>query len=135
MNMPLEPQVIGDEVHCLLIPIVNGQLLLPTVTVAEMIPYRSPQLKTDQQMPEWFLGDLSWRGLTVPMLCFENITGQSLPESETYNQVAILNNTGVNPKLPFFAIPATGIPHLSRITPDEMPEVISDDSTTMKLRI
>ena len=38
-------------------------------------------------------------------------------------QISIFNNTGVNTQLPFFAIPTTGIPHLSRISPETIKAV------------
>ena len=120
MDTLLEHQVDSNEVPCLLIPMANSQLLLPTVTIAEMIPYQSPQKKADPEMPQWFLGYLPWRGLTVPMLSFERITGQDSPEIDGSSQISVFNNTGVSAQLPFLAIPTTGIPHLSRITPERI---------------
>lgn len=120
----LEDQIAGDEVPCLLLPIANGQLLVPTVTIAEMMAYRSPQPPpVEQETPEWFLGYLPWRGLTIPMLSFEVIIGQHLAKIGDHSQIAVFNNTGVNANLPFLAIPTTGIPHRSRITSEGILEL------------
>lgn len=127
MDTLLEHEIAGDEVPCLLLPIANGQLLLPTFTIAEMIHYRSPLQKVGQEKPKWFLGDLPWRGLTIPMLSFEVITGHNSPKIDNGSQIAIFNNPDINAKLPFFAIPTTGIPHLSRITPEGILELTNDD--------
>ena len=120
MDTSLEQQFVGNEVPCLIIPVDNGQLVLPTVTVAEMIPYRQPQRHAGQDAPTWFLGRLPWRGLTVPLLSFEAINGLDAPAIQASSQISIFNNTGVNAQLPFLAIPTTGIPHLSRITPESI---------------
>ena len=116
MDTLLDHQISGNELSCLLLPIADSQLLLPTFTVAEMIPYRPLQPKAGREMAEWFLGNLPWRGLAVPILSFEKITGHELPPVNVNSQISIFNNTGVNERLPFLGIPTTGIPHLSRIT-------------------
>ena len=118
MNMLLGDKVDGNEVPCLLLPITKDRLLLPTVTIAEMIPYRPPQSKLKEEAPDWFLGELLWRGLIIPMLSFEKISGREQSPVNQNSQIAIFNNTGVSAQLPFFAISTTGIPRLSRITPD-----------------
>ena len=118
MSMVLGNKVDSNEVACLLLPITGNRLLLPTVTVAEMIPYRPPQSKLKQEVPDWFLGELLWRGLTIPMLSFEKISGREQSPVNKNSQIAIFNNTGINAQLPFFAISTTGIPHLNRVTPD-----------------
>lgn len=119
MSTPPEHQFTDGEVPCLLLPVTFGQLLLPTVTIAEMMPYQSPQPKT-QKTPPWFLGDLFWRGLTIPLVSFEQMTGRDSAAVGDDSQVAVFNHTGVNDQLPFLAIPTTGIPRLSRITSEEI---------------
>ena len=53
----------------LLVPLADRTLLLPNVAVAELIPYRAPQ--TSEGMPGWFLGQVAWRDLRLPLLSFE----------------------------------------------------------------
>ena len=47
----------------LLIPLADRTLLLPNVVVAELIPYRTPQVTPG--MPDWFLGQVAWRDLRL----------------------------------------------------------------------
>jgi len=67
---------LSDEIPSLLLPIADGKLLLPTVSVAEMLPYKSPQKPKVEsaigEIPEWYIGDLIWRGIMVPMISFES---------------------------------------------------------------
>ncbi|HBZ98965.1 MAG TPA: chemotaxis protein, partial [Pseudomonas sp.] len=53
----------------LLMPLADRMLLVPNVAVAELIPYRAPQAV--QGMPAWFLGQVQWRDLSLPLLSFE----------------------------------------------------------------
>jgi len=111
--------VIKDEVPSLIVPMANQQLLLPTVSVAEMLPFKAPRPPQPVEgivLPLWYLGDVLWRGILVPMISYEAINGGDILEVKGVSQMAILNNTGVSVKLPFMSFPTQGIPRLSRVT-------------------
>ena len=110
-----------SEVASLMIPIVGRLLLVPTVTVAEMIPYQEPL--RDPDAPDWHLGEVVWREQQVPLLSFEVLCGEIKPNYNSRCRIAILNNTGVDEKLPFLAIAVQGIPRLARIKADEIQEL------------
>ena len=114
-----KPQI--NEVASLLIPLVDRLLLVPTVTVAEMIPYQEPL--HNPEAPDWYLGDVGWRELQVPLVSFEVMCGEAKPSYNSQCRIAILNNTGVDQNLPFLAIATQGIPRLSRVKADEIQEI------------
>jgi chemosensory pili system protein ChpC len=120
--MPKNNATAEADIPSLIIPIAHRQLLLPTVSVAEMLPFVKPQLRQVDLAP-WFLGNVTWRGVTVPMISYELINGaQALPIKAT-SQMAIINSTGVSAALPFICFPSQGIPRLSRVSP----EIIKED--------
>jgi chemosensory pili system protein ChpC len=113
--IPKSSPASESDIPSLIIPISNRQVLLPTVSVAEMLPFVKPQLRQTDLAP-WFLGNVIWRGVTVPMISYELINGeQPLPIKAT-SQMAIVNSTGVSVALPFICFPTQGIPHLSRVS-------------------
>ncbi len=114
-------KVASNDIPSLLIPIAGRQLLLPTVSVAEMLPYKTPH-KVDGVQPSWFLGEVLWRGVKVPMFSYEAINGEAIPEVKGISQMAILNNTGSHDQLPFLCFPTQGIPRLSRVVPESIKE-------------
>lgn len=114
-----------SEIPSLLIPMASYKLVLPTVSVAEMVPYQATQVNQSsavEPVPGWYLGLFFWRGIHVPMISYERINGGELAIIQDESQIIILNNTGVNPKLPFFCLPTQGIPRLSRIATNEISE-------------
>jgi chemosensory pili system protein ChpC len=127
--MPTKAKTASNQIPSLLIPVANGQLILPTVSVAEMLPYKKPQMRDTQidKLPGWFLGNVLWRGVMVPMISYEAINGNAIPTIQLTSQMTILNNTGVSEKLPFLCFPTQGIPRLSRVTP----ELIKEDTATI----
>ncbi|TQV69639.1 chemotaxis protein CheW [Exilibacterium tricleocarpae] len=126
----LENQTV-EEVASLLLPLEDRLLLLPTVTVAEMVPFRQPEPEADT--PDWYLGAFSWREQPVPLLSFEVLNGEARPNPNSRSRVAVLNHTGVSEKLPFIAIPTLGIPRLARVNPDEISVVETADKKPFEL--
>jgi len=109
------------DIPSLIIPIAHRQLLLPTVSVAEMLPFVKPQLRQTDLAP-WYLGNVTWRGVAVPMISYELINGEQTLPIKVTSQMAILNSTGVSTVLPFICFPTQGIPRLSRVSSEMIKE-------------
>lgn len=99
----------------LLVPLADRTLLLPNVAVAELIPYRAPQVS--EGMPAWFLGQIAWRDLRLPLLSFEAASaGQALVGPGA--RVAVINALGARPKVKFIALLVQGIPRSLKVAAD-----------------
>ncbi len=125
MNSPAVTDNSTNEIPSLLIPMAGHKLVLPTVSVAEMIAYQSPQSNdslSGDSIPHWYLGNLLWRGILVPMMSYEALNGEAIAPIQSESQVLILNGTGVNAQIPFLCIPTQGIPRLSRVAVNEISE-------------
>lgn len=126
MNRQLAKKAQVHEIPSLLLPLHGRLLLVPTVTVAEMVPMGPYRDVADG--PDWFLGYFPWRGCDVPLLSFELLNGETDTPVVAKGRIAVLNNTGVSEDLPFIAIPTVGIPRMSRISADD----IKEDTNTPK---
>lgn len=115
----------------MLIPLVARQLLLPAVTVAEIIPYRGPERDPDR--PDWYLGDFDWREQRVPLVSYEVMCGEAMPLYNVDCRIAVLNNAGVDESLPFLGLATQGIPRLSRVKPGEIHKVESTKAGRFEL--
>ncbi|MFT6790945.1 MAG: chemosensory pili system protein ChpC [Cellvibrionaceae bacterium] len=127
MNEPMvsDSNSGSEQIISLLVPMSDSKLILPTVSVAEMIPYQAPRIQqnmTIKDIPEWYLGNLVWRGTVVPMISYEILNGEATTNIHSDSQLLILNNTGKTTKMPFFCIVTQGIPRLCRVTADEIIE-------------
>ncbi|SDH45590.1 chemosensory pili system protein ChpC [Pseudomonas benzenivorans] len=99
----------------LLVPLADRTLLLPNVAVAELIPYRAPQL--GEGMPAWFLGQIAWRDLRLPLLSFEAASGGQAQVGPGA-RVAVINALGARPKVKFIALLVQGIPRSLKVAAD-----------------
>ncbi|WP_019603728.1 chemotaxis protein CheW [Teredinibacter turnerae] len=116
-TLPADPV---DNIACLLVPVLGATLLIPSVTVAEMAPMQPVQSVPNS--PQWMLGKYEWRNAYVPVVVFEAINGGKLTPLNPQGRMAVLNNTGVDSRLPFIAIPTQGIPRMVRIGESDIVE-------------
>lgn len=110
-----------EQVDCLLVPLKDRNLILPNVTVAEVIPFS--HLLTTNASTDWVLGRLDWRGTLVPALCYELMSGQAAPAPNPDARFIIVNGVNANPQMPFYAILVQGIPRLMHIGENDLQEV------------
>ncbi|MCL6414131.1 chemotaxis protein CheW [Aestuariirhabdus sp. Z084] len=101
----------------LMIPLREGQLLVPNVTIAELVGYVPPE--ADEGGPDWFLGTIIWRDQRVPLVSFEAANGQTFDTKRASERTVIVNGTSGSDNLPFYALVVEGIPHAVRVGAEE----------------
>ncbi len=100
------------EVRSVLLPLHNGQLLLPNASVAEVAAYReSLELPSS---PDWLLGMISWRWKKIPLVCFDTLVGMPPKKMGVRARIAICYTLSGDSKLPFLGILTQSVPHLTR---------------------
>lgn len=112
MSQAVAPQSSANSLTGLLVPLTDRTLLLPNVAVAELIPYRAPQLSAG--MPSWFLGQIAWRDLRLPLLSFEAASDGQASVSPGA-RVAVINALGGRPAVKFIAVLLQGIPRSIKV--------------------
>lgn len=101
----------------LYLPMSNKQLLLPNVSVAEVVAYQEPKKISDA--PDYFLGMIHWRGIDIPVVSYELANGLKLNDTATKARIVVINTIGKHQNsLPFFAMITQGIPRLVKVSED-----------------
>ena len=114
------------EIPCLLVPLMGCSLIIPTVTIAEMAPMQPAE--SVQDSPDWLIGFYHWRDQAIPLLSYEVLNGAAYSPLNPQGRVAVLNNTGIDEKLSFIAIPTQGIPRMAKVSKED----ISENKETQK---
>ncbi|QAU25276.1 chemotaxis protein CheW [Dyella sp. M7H15-1] len=109
----MSEQPLPREIRCVLVPVGDLRLLLPNVTVAEVIAFTTPEPIAGA--PEWLLGRIAWRGWRVPLVSFTQLAGAHEGHAELSVRVAVLKALGDNPELPFIAVLTQGFPRLTTL--------------------
>jgi chemosensory pili system protein ChpC len=97
-----------EQVRSLWIPLRQVNMLLPHAVVAEIGNYRVPDSRDDT--PEWLLGDINWRGTTIPVVSLESLCGESAPANLVYSRLLIINSVRPGSSVPFYAVVTAGLP-------------------------
>lgn len=99
-------------IACLLTPITGKQLLLPNITVAEVVD-GSDLVAAPEGSPTWRVGTISWRDMLVPVIAFEGLNGQSVPRE--CERIAIISGISAQRELPYYGIVVQGTPRLAKV--------------------
>ncbi|HEY9036699.1 MAG TPA: chemotaxis protein CheW [Pseudomonadales bacterium] len=120
MASEAQTREIPNDLATLLIPVSGNQyLLLPGVTVAEVIHYEEPQ--PVEGTPEWFLGTIEWRTKTIPLIAYETLSEQPCERGPNIH-IAVLNGSEDADAMPFYAILTQATPRLLRLIKEEVIE-------------
>lgn len=120
MASEAQTREIPNDLATLLIPVSgNSYLLLPGVTVAEVIHYEEPQPVKGK--PEWFLGTIEWRTKTIPLISYETLGDQPCEKGPNIH-IAVLNGSEDVDAMPFYAILTQATPRLLRLIKEEVIE-------------
>ncbi len=123
-------------IPCLMLPLHQKNILLPSMAVAEIIAYEEPKKIAD--VPQWLLGLLTWRGVPIPLAHLEKMdsplawnAGHQETEAKQAGKyyIAVINRSKKivsNPRekhaspYPFFAILVEGVPKLYHVSESAM---------------
>ena len=121
---------------CLLLPVSEKNIILPSAAIAEILPFQKPS--TIQDLPEWLIGILTWRGVHVPLVYLEKMNTHlawnkgAVKEEEVEHKglyIAIINRINRNKadnqssnvnQYPFLAVMLNKVPKLYRVARDNI---------------
>jgi len=110
----------SQTLACVMIPMRGRQLLLPNVSVAEVVDFSS--VNTETGADDWLVGYLEWRGQRLPVLSYDAANGgeASVP-GDSRGRIVVLNTIGDNhSRLPFMALVTQGIPSQTRLSENQI---------------
>jgi chemosensory pili system protein ChpC len=102
-----------SDLSCILMPLKDCQLLVPSVCIAEITPWR--RVKPLQNGPDWCLGSFVWRGETVPVIRFERLNHPRAQCAPRGRCLVVMNRTGSDGGTPFYALAVEGLPRLVQL--------------------
>lgn len=116
----------SQTLACVLIPMNGRQLLLPNVSIAEVVDFASTDAGTNT--PDWLAGYLDWRGQQLPVISYDAANGNSLTiPGDNRGRIVVLNTIGEqHQQVPFLALLTQGIPSQTRLTEDQVIQTEGD---------
>ena len=100
----------------MLLPITSMNLLIPNSAVAEIIGYSQPRALAN--CSDWFTGVVLWRGVYVPVVVVEQMTGVAAANVGPRARIAIIYNPEKDTEIPYLGIHMQDIPRAYLADPD-----------------
>lgn len=122
--MGVSTKIVASQV----IPLASEFLILPNTAVAEIIGHTKADAlpAAIKNAPDWLIGLLAWRGVSVPLLSFETMLGGKAVEAGAQARIAVINGISLDKKVPFFAMATQGIPRLVKVDSEHISTVDDD---------
>lgn len=116
----------SQTLSCVLIPMSGRQLLLPNVTLAEVVDYAGSDAGANT--PDWLVGYLNWRGLELPVISYDAANGDMLTvPGDNRGRIVVLNTIGEHHQsVPFMALVTQGIPSQTRLSTEQIRQLEGD---------
>jgi len=113
----------SQSLQCVMIPVNNRQLLLPNVSIAEVIDFDGTQ--TGANTPDWLIGFVEWRGLQLPVISYDAANdGELVVPGENRGRIIVLNTIGPgHARSPFMAMATQGIPSQARLDESQVKQL------------
>ena len=99
-------------IACLLVPVTGRQLLLPNITIAEVVAAAEISPPPENSAP-WHMGFIRWRDMMVPVVAFEGMNGQAIPRE--FERIAVISGISAQRTLPYYGIVVQGVPRVAKV--------------------
>lgn len=109
----------GHSIDGLLLPQADGNLLLPSVAVVELLGYPDA-ISPSTNSPDWCVGRFDWRGLSLPLISWERLTGQTGVAAGQRKRVAVCQVFSGDDKVSFAGLETCGLPRLVSVVEADM---------------
>lgn len=108
-------------IKCVILTLRKENVIVPNALVAEIISVKD--VVESENVPEWFLGKMNWRGKDVPLLSFEAAGGETTHKVNLNTQAVVLYAVGKDGDVdesPYLGLVMSGVPHVSHFTRDQI---------------
>lgn len=112
------------RVKCLLLPVAGPPLVIPNAAVAELITQNT--VTTVADAPDWLLGRGSWRGLDIPLIAFDRLSGEREEVPPSSGRFVVLFGLEQEGAPAFYGVRIERLPRSETVDTDNL--VAADDA-------
>lgn len=118
--LAIETDFMSSNIPLMYLPLTVDGLLMPDVAIVAVSS--RDQVKRKDDGPEWLIGNINWRGSTIPVIDFDILNGHSPSEDmgRRIDKVVIVASTADHGHLPYYAISISESPQMLFASDDEI---------------
>ncbi len=110
-----------QAIKCVILTLRKENVIVPNSLVSEIVSVR--EIESKDNGPDWFLGNMNWRGTDVPLLSFEASGGEKIAKVNLNTQAVVLyavSRSGEASEIPYLGLVMSGVPHVSDFTREQI---------------
>ena len=110
-----------QSIKCVILTLRKENIILPNALMAEIVSVKDVEVA--ENTPDWYMGDMDWRGADIPLLSFEAAGGVRADKVNLNTQAVVLYAIGTSGEVdehPYIALVMSGVPHVSNFTRDQI---------------
>ena len=104
----------GEAIRSLVLPLSDSMLVVPASAVEEVL-FAEAVDTPPPGCPVWLIGEVQMRQHTVPLVCFEALVGEALPEIAKTEHAVVLKNLDADGEPTFYAIRLQRAPRVEEL--------------------
>lgn len=112
----------AQSIKCKILTLHSENVIVPDAAIAEILSVRDT-VDVDN-MPDWYMGKMSWRGVDVPLVSFEAAGGDEVKSINLNTQVAMLYSISKETDYSYLGVIISGIPHETLFSEEQ---IVVDD--------
>ncbi len=102
------------EIRTVIAALTENHVLLPSTTVAEVLPYTPPE--PFKEAPKWLLGELAWQGWQVPIISYLKLLDAKAGNAVTPEaRILIIKTMGESTQVYYIGLVIQGVPKLKTV--------------------
>lgn len=121
-----------ESLRCMLMMSNKKMLVVPYTAVAEVIGFELPTPFV--KSPEWLIGQINWRGISIPVVSFDKVEGASHKDYTQSLHVAIFNRLS-DTNLDFIGLVVQGVPAMHRLRAKEIELVTQTKDSFLSMEV
>jgi chemotaxis signal transduction protein len=124
-----------EEIACVLVSVRGARLLLPGVTIAEVV--KMQRIRPVKTTPAWHLGLLPWRGHILPVLSFEQLLDPDadVPPPRVHDAMLVMNRTRPRAEPEFYALLIRGLPRMLWVNDHDLESASASTASAVAMRV
>lgn len=111
----------------------NHFYLMPSVGLAEVLPFTT--LYTKDNMPSWYLGNLQWRGITVPIVDMRLSINALEVGSKDSLKIAIINALFEGEQFSYFGIVISRLPKNLQVRRSDLHAIHGQTPASVQMKV
>lgn len=107
----------SEQLKCVILTMRRENVIIPNSLVAEIVSVKD--VESPDNMPDWYLGSMKWRGADVPLVSFEAAGGEKVASINLNTQAVVLYAVGKGDQIaeyPYVGLVMSGVPHVSHFS-------------------